>query len=89
MAKQTTNMDVNQWIEQLKKCEFIKESEVKALCTKAKEILIEEQNVQSVESPVTVSEWRTDSAIFGVEKFHFSNSSSTIIICPNPIFCHV
>ena len=49
-------MDVNQWIEQLKKCEFIKESEVKALCTKAKEILIEEQNVQSVESPVTVSE---------------------------------
>ena len=58
MAKQTTNMDVNQWIEQLKKCEFIKESEVKALCTKAKEILIEEQNVQSVESPVTVSEWK-------------------------------
>ena len=69
MAKQTTNMDVNQWIEQLKKCEFIKESEVKALCTKAKEILIEEQNVQSVESPVTVSEWKTDMAISGVEKF--------------------
>ena len=56
MAKQATNMDVNAWIEQLKKCEFIKESEVKALCTRAKEILIEEQNVQSVESPVTVSE---------------------------------
>lgn len=55
MAKQSTNIDVNQWIEQLKKCEFIKESEVKALCTKAKEILIEEQNVQNVESPVTVS----------------------------------
>ena len=69
MAKQTTNMDVNQWIEQLKKCEFIKESEVKALCTKAKEILIEEQNVQSVESPVTVSEWKTDMVISGVEKF--------------------
>ena len=69
MAKQTTNMDVNQWIEQLKKCEFIKESEVKALCTKAKEILIEEQNVQSVESPVTVSEWMTEMAITGVKKF--------------------
>ena len=69
MAKQTTNMDVNQWIEQLKKCEFIKESEVKALCTKAKEILIEEQNVQSVESPVTVSEWNADMAISSVEKF--------------------
>ena len=69
MAKQTTNMDVNQWIEQLKKCEFIKESEVKALCTKAKEILIEEQNVQSVESPVTVSEWNADMAISSVEEF--------------------
>ena len=63
MAKQSTNIDVNQWIEQLKKCEFIKESEVKALCTKAKEILIEEQNVQNVESPVTVSR----SHIFSVE----------------------
>ena len=50
-----TNMDVNGWIDQLKKCEFIKEAEVKALCTKAKEILIEESNVQNVESPVTVS----------------------------------
>ena len=86
MAKQTTNMDVNQWIEQLKKCEFIKESEVKALCTKAKEILIEEQNVQSVESPVTVSEWKIDMASSGVEKFAFSNSFSTMIVFPNPIF---
>lgn len=47
--------DVDQWIEQLKKCEYIKEAEVKALCTKAKEILIEESNVQNVDSPVTVS----------------------------------
>ena len=39
----------------MKKCEYIKEAEVKALCTRAKEILIEESNVQSVESPVTVS----------------------------------
>ena len=57
MSKQptATNYDVDQWIEQLKKCEYIKEAEVKALCTRAKEILIEESNVQSVESPVTVS----------------------------------
>jgi len=40
---------------QLKKCEYIKEAEVKALCTRAKEILIEESNVQSVEAPVTVT----------------------------------
>ena len=56
MAKTApTNYDVDQWIEQLKKCEYIKESEVKALCTRAKEILLEESNVQNVESPVTVS----------------------------------
>jgi serine/threonine-protein phosphatase 4 catalytic subunit len=40
-----TNYDVDSWIEQLKKCEYIKESEVKALCTRAKEILLEESNV--------------------------------------------
>lgn len=57
MAKAgTTNHDVNLWIEQLKKCEYIKENEVKALCTRAKEILQEESNVQVVESPVTVRE---------------------------------
>ena len=44
-------------IEQLRRCEIIKESEVKALCAKAREILIEESNVQRVDSPVTVSEW--------------------------------
>lgn len=42
-------------IEQLQRCEIIKESEVKALCAKAREILIEEGNVQAVDSPVTVS----------------------------------
>ena len=57
----TTNHDVNLWIEQLKKCEYIKENEVKALCTRAKEILQEESNVQNVESPVTVSSVTTES----------------------------
>ena len=42
-------------IEQLRRCEIIKESEVKALCAKAREILVEEGNVQRVDSPVTVS----------------------------------
>jgi serine/threonine-protein phosphatase 4 catalytic subunit len=46
--------DVDKWIEQLKRCEHIKESEVKLLCAKAREILVEEGNVQSVDSPVTV-----------------------------------
>lgn len=47
--------DLDRQIEQLKKCEIISEAEVKALCGKAREILIEESNVQRVDSPVTVS----------------------------------
>ena len=42
-------------IEQLRNCEVIKESEVKSLCAKVREILVEESNVQRVDSPVTVS----------------------------------
>lgn len=46
--------DLDRQIEQLKRCEIIKENEVKALCAKAREILVEEGNVQRVDSPVTV-----------------------------------
>ena len=42
-------------IEQLTRCEPISEEQVKRLCLKAREILIEEGNVQVVDSPVTVS----------------------------------
>ena len=41
-------------IEKLKKCELITEQEVKSLCAKAREILVEESNVQQVDAPVTV-----------------------------------
>lgn len=47
--------DLDRQIEQLRRCEVIKEAEVKALCAKAREILVEESNVQRVDSPVTVS----------------------------------
>lgn len=47
--------DLDRQIDQLKRCEIIKEHEVKALCAKAREILVEEGNVQRVDSPVTVS----------------------------------
>ena len=47
--------DLGRQIEQLRRCEVIKESEVKILCAKAREILVEESNVQRVDSPVTVS----------------------------------
>ncbi|KAL0310974.1 UNVERIFIED_CONTAM: Serine/threonine-protein phosphatase PP-X isozyme 2 [Sesamum angustifolium] len=46
--------DLDRQIEQLKRCEPLKESEVKALCLKAMEILVEESNVQRVDAPVTV-----------------------------------
>jgi hypothetical protein len=46
--------DLDEQIERLKKCEYLKESEVKALCDKAREILIDESNVQRVDAPVTV-----------------------------------
>lgn len=41
-------------IEQLKRCEPLSETQVKELCLKAREILVEEGNVQYVDSPVTV-----------------------------------
>ena len=46
--------DLDRQIEQLRKCEIIKESEVKQLCFKAREILMEEGNVQKVYAPVTI-----------------------------------
>ncbi|CAH8536034.1 unnamed protein product [Schistosoma rodhaini] len=46
--------DLDRQIEQLRACKLITEDEVKALCAKAREILIEESNVQCVDSPVTV-----------------------------------
>lgn len=47
--------DLDRQIEHLRRCEIITESEVKSLCSKAREILIEESNVQRVDAPVTVS----------------------------------
>ena len=41
-------------IERLKRCEHLKEAEVKQLCQKAREILVDESNVQRVDAPVTV-----------------------------------
>ena len=47
--------DLDAQIARLKNCEYLKESEVKALCDKAREILIDESNVQRVDAPVTVA----------------------------------
>jgi serine/threonine-protein phosphatase 4 catalytic subunit len=47
--------NLDEQIERLKRCEYLKESEVKILCDRAREILIDESNVQRVDAPVTVS----------------------------------
>lgn len=49
--------DLDRWIETLKRCEPLKENEVKSLCEKAIEVLVEESNVQRVDAPVTICEW--------------------------------
>ena len=54
--------DLDRQIEQLRRCEYIKEAEVKSLCAKAREILVEESNVERVDSPVTVSTQMTHPA---------------------------
>lgn len=42
------------WVDKLMGCQLLTEHEVIQLCNKAKEILIEESNVQPVRAPVTV-----------------------------------
>ena len=53
--------DLDRQIETLRSCNYLKESEVKALCAKAREILVDESNVVRVDAPVTVrcqARWR-------------------------------
>lgn len=46
--------DIDAQIETLMQCKPLTEAEVKALCAKAQEILVDESNVQPVKAPVTV-----------------------------------
>lgn len=48
------NKELEQWIEQLMECKQLTEAQVRQLCDKAREILINESNVQDVKCPVTV-----------------------------------
>ena len=52
-----SNGDLDRFMEQLlsESCKPLAEEEVKSLCEKAREILMEESNVQAVNCPVTVS----------------------------------
>jgi len=46
--------DLDAWIEKVRRCEHLTESELKQLCDLVREILMEESNVQPVAAPVTV-----------------------------------
>ena len=46
--------NLDKQIEQLRKCQYITEIEVKLLCEKAKELFIEESNVQKIVAPLTI-----------------------------------
>ena len=46
--------NLDEQIEQLRKCQYITEIEVKMLCEKAKELFIEESNVQIIDAPITI-----------------------------------
>lgn len=50
----TTGKDLDCWLEKVKRSEYLAEDELKALCDYVKEVLVEESNVQPVNSPVTV-----------------------------------
>lgn len=49
-----TISDVDGWINKVRKCQHLSESELKQLCDLVREILMEESNVQPVSAPVTV-----------------------------------
>ncbi|XP_055814625.1 serine/threonine-protein phosphatase PP2A catalytic subunit-like isoform X2 [Solanum dulcamara] len=50
----TANGNLDEQIDQLMQCKPLSEQEVRGLCEKAKEILMQESNVQPVKSPVTI-----------------------------------
>ena len=48
------NNNLDEQIEQLRKCQYITEIEVKLLCEKAKELFIEESNIVIIDAPITI-----------------------------------
>ncbi|CAF1085281.1 unnamed protein product [Adineta ricciae] len=49
-----TNGDIDRWIEWIKDCKYLPETDFKQLCTIISDIFFEESNVQPVFSPVTI-----------------------------------
>ena len=49
-----SGQEVDQWLETVKEGTILPEKELRQLCEKIKEILIEESNAQPVKAPVTI-----------------------------------
>ncbi|CAE7851902.1 unnamed protein product [Symbiodinium sp. KB8] len=49
-----TTGTLNDWVDRLLQCKPLKESEIKQLCDKAREVFVNEGNVQPVDAPVTI-----------------------------------
>nr|GMD19302.1 serine/threonine-protein phosphatase PP2A catalytic subunit [Ipomoea batatas] len=54
LPSSAAHANLDEQIAQLMQCKPLSEQEVRALCEKAKEILMDESNVQPVKSPVTI-----------------------------------
>lgn len=49
-----TVLDTDSWIERLLRCEILTEYEMRVMCRKVSEILIEEENVVELNAPITI-----------------------------------
>ncbi|KAJ3431992.1 serine/threonine-protein phosphatase [Anaeramoeba flamelloides] len=47
-------MDLDKYLENLRSCKYLPEEDLFEICEKVKEIVIEENNVQAIQSPVTI-----------------------------------
>ncbi|EEB06148.1 serine/threonine protein phosphatase Ppe1 [Schizosaccharomyces japonicus yFS275] len=47
-------VELDEWIATVRKCKYLHEHQLKRLCERVKEILMEESNIQPVRTPVTV-----------------------------------
>ncbi|CAF0846872.1 unnamed protein product [Didymodactylos carnosus] len=53
-SRMSNDGDVDKWLELIKDCKYLPETDLKKLCTIISDILFEESNVQPVFSPVTI-----------------------------------